>query len=186
MISKLESLYTGLSSKRTHLNLSLGTPRSIRVNIIGEVNLPGTYSFSALNTAFNAIYVAGGINENATLRNIKIFRNNKLKETIDLYKYLVSGDNLSNLRLENNDLILVGAYENRVEVKGSVKKPGIYEIKDSESFNDLINYFGGFKERAFTNSIKLTRVVEDELMIIDVEKNKFDEFKIKAGDIFSS
>jgi protein involved in polysaccharide export with SLBB domain len=88
------------------------------------------------------------------------------------------------LRLENNDLILVGAYENRVEVKGSVKKPGIYEIKDSESFNDLINYFGGFKERAFTNSIKLTRVVEDELMIIDVEKNKFDEFKIKAGDIF--
>jgi protein involved in polysaccharide export with SLBB domain len=184
LISKLEPIYTGLSSKRTNLNLSLGTPRSIRVNIIGEVNLPGTYSFSALNTAFNAIYVAGGINENATLRNIKIFRNNKLVETIDLYKYLVSGDNSSNLRLENNDLILVGAYENRVEVKGSVKKPGIYEIKDSESFNDLINYFGGFKERAFTNSIKLTRVVEDELMIIDVEKNKFDEFKIKAGDIF--
>ncbi len=184
LISKLEPIYTGLSSRRTNLNLSLGTPRSIRVNIIGEVNLPGTYSFSALNTAFNAIYVAGGINENATLRNIKIFRNNKLVETIDLYKYLLSGDNSSNLRLENNDLILVGAYENRVEVKGSVKKPGIYEIKDSESFNDLINYFGGFKERAFTNSIKLTRVVEDELMIIDVEKNKFDEFKIKAGDIF--
>ena len=117
MISGLESLYTGLSSKRTHLNLSLGTPRSIRVNIIGEVNLPGTYSFSALNTAFNAIYVAGGINENATLRNIKIFRNNKLKETIDLYKYLVSGDNSSNLRLENNDLILVGAYKIGLRLK---------------------------------------------------------------------
>lgn len=184
LIYKLEPIYTGLSSKRTNLNLSLGTPRSIRVNIIGEVNLPGTYSFSALNTAFNAIYVSGGINENATLRNIKIFRNNKLEETIDLYKYLTSGDGSSNLRLENNDLILVGAYENRVEVKGSVKKPGIYEIKVSESFNDLINYFGGFKGRAFTKSIKLTRVVEDELMIIDVEKNKFDDFKIKAGDIF--
>lgn len=184
LISKLEPIYTGLSSNKTNLNLSLGTPRSIRVNIIGEVNLPGTYSFSALNTVFNAIYVSGGINENATLRNIKIFRNNKLEETIDLYKYLTSGDGSSNLRLENNDLILVGAYENRVEVKGSIKKPGIYEIKDSESFNDLINYFGGFKERAFTKSIKLTRVVEDELMIIDVEKNKFDDFKIKAGDVF--
>jgi len=184
LISKLEPIYTGLSIKRTNLNLSLGTPRSIRVNIIGEVNLPGTYSFSALNTAFNAIYVAGGINENASLRNIKIFRNNKLREIIDLYKYLTSGDGSSNLRLENNDLILVGTYENRVEVKGSVKKPGIYEINDSETFNDLINYFGGFKERAFTKSIKLIRVVEDELMIIDVEKNKFDEFKIKAGDIF--
>ena len=176
LISKLEPIYTGLSSNKTNLNLSLGTPRSIRVNIIGEVNLPGTYSFSALNTVFNAIYVSGGINENATLRNIKIFRNNKLEETIDLYKYLTSGDGSSNLRLENNDLILVGAYENRVEVKGSIKKPGIYEIKDSESFNDLINYFGGFKERAFTKSIKLTRVVEDELMIND--------FKIKAGDVF--
>ena len=184
LISKLEPIYTGLSSKKTNLNLSLGTPRSIRVNIIGEVNLPGTYSFSALNTAFNAIYVAGGINENATLRNIKIFRNNKLEETIDLYKYLISGINSSNLRLENNDLILVGAYEKRVEVKGSIKKPGIYEIKEYETLSDLIKYFGGFKERAFTKSIKLTRVIEDELMIIDVEKNKFDEFKIKAGDIF--
>ena len=184
LISKLVPIYTGLSSKRTNLNLSLGTPRSIRVNIIGEVNLPGTYTLSALNTAFNAIYVAGGINENATLRNIKIFRNNKLEEIIDLYKYLNSGDGSNNLRLENDDLILVGAYENRVEVIGSVKKPGIYEIKDSESFNDLINYFGGFKERAFINSIKLTRVVEDELMIIDIKKNQFDEFKIKAGDVF--
>ena len=184
LIYKLEPIYTGLSSKKTNLNLSLGTPRSIRVNIIGEVNLPGTYSFSALNTAFNAIYVAGGINENATLRNIKIFRNNKLVETIDLYKYLITGINSSNLRLENNDLILVGAYEKRVEVKGSIKKPGIYEIKEYETLSDLIKYFGGFKERAFTKSIKLTRVIEDELMIIDVEENKFDEFKIKAGDIF--
>ena len=184
LISKLGPIYTGLSNNRTYLNLTLGIPRSIRVNVIGEVNLPGTFSFSALNTAFNAIYVAGGINENATLRNIKLYRNNKLKQTIDLYKYLNSGDGSSNLRLENNDLILVGPYENRVEVIGSVKNPGIFEVKDSETFSDLIGYFGGFKERAYSKSIKLTRVTDDQLMIIDLDDNKFDNFKTRSGDIY--
>ena len=184
LISKLSPIYTGLSNNRTYLNLSLGIPRSIRVNVIGEVNLPGTYSFSALNTAFNAIYVAGGINENATLRNIKLFRDNKLIQTIDLYRYLSTGDGSSNLRLENNDLILVGPYENRVEVKGSVKNPGIYEVKNFETFSDLIGYFGGFKERAFMKSIKLTRVSNDQLMIIDVNENEFNDFKIRPGDIY--
>ena len=184
LISKLEPIYTGLSNNRTYLNLSLGIPRSIRVNVIGEVNLPGTYSFSALNTAFNAIYAAGGINENATLRNIKLFRDNKLIQTIDLYQYLSTGDGSSNLRLENNDLILVGPYENRVEVKGSVKNPGIYEVKDFETFSDLIGYFGGFKERAFMKSIKLTRVSNDQLMIIDINENEFNNFKIRPGDIY--
>ena len=184
LITKLRPIYTGLLNNRTYLNLSLGTARSIRVNIIGEVNLPGTYSFSALNTAFNAIYVAGGINENATLRSIKLFRNNKLKQTIDLYSYLTSGDGSSNLRLENNDLILVSSYENRVEVKGSVKKPGIYEIRDSETFSDLIRYFGGFKEMAYSKSIKLTRVSDDQLMIIDLQENQFKNFKTKPGDIY--
>ena len=184
LISKLSPIYTGLLNNKTYLNLTLGIPRSIRVNIIGEVNLPGTYSFSALNTAFNAIYAAGGINENATLRNIKLYRNNKLKQTIDLYKYLNSGDGTSNLRLENNDLILVGPYQNRVEVRGSVKTPGIYEIKDSETFSDLIGYFGGFKDRSYRKSIKLTRVSDDQLMIIDIDENEFDDFKIKYGDVF--
>jgi protein involved in polysaccharide export with SLBB domain len=184
LISKLGPIYTGLLNNRTNLNLTLGIPRSIRINVIGEVNIPGTYSLSALNTAFNAIYAAGGINENATLRNIKLYRNNKLKQTIDLYQYLKSGDGSSNLRLENNDLILVGPYQNRVEVRGSVKTPGIYEIKDSETFSDLMGYFGGFKDRSYRKTIKLTRVSDDQLMIINIDENDFDDFKIKYGDVF--
>ena len=184
LISKLSPVYSGILSKKTSLNLSLGTPRSISVNIIGEVNLPGTYTFSALNSVFNALYVAGGITENATLRKIKLYRDNKLIETIDLYKYLNSGDSSSNLRLKNNDLILVDTYTNRVEVKGNIKKPGIYEVKNSENLLDLINYFGGFQEKAYKKTIKLTRIIDDQLMIVDIDEADYGSFKPKSGDVY--
>ena len=109
MISRLKKVYTGINQNKTFVNISVGIPRAVRVNIVGEVNLPGTYNFSAFNTVYNAIYVAGGITENATLREIKLFRNNKLVDVVDIYKFLNhEGDQSSNLRLENNDLIVVG------------------------------------------------------------------------------
>ena len=106
-ISRFKSVYTGLNDNSTQVNISVGIPRAIRVNIVGEVNLPGTYNFSAFNTVYNAIYVAGGITEKATLREIKLYRNNKLINTVDVYKFLNKGDGSSNIRLENNDLIVV-------------------------------------------------------------------------------
>ncbi|MFL2616233.1 MAG: polysaccharide biosynthesis/export family protein, partial [Flavobacteriaceae bacterium] len=130
LINKLKKVYTGLSSKKTFVNISVGIPRAIRVNIVGEVNLPGTYNFSAFNTVYNAIYVAGGITENATLRNVKLFRDNRLVDTIDIYKFLNEGNQSSNVRLENNDLIVVGPYTNRVSISGGVKIPGKFEIKN--------------------------------------------------------
>ena len=182
LINKLKKVYTGISSKKSFVNISVGIPRAIRVNIVGEVNLPGTYNFSAFNTVYNAIYVAGGITENATLRNVKLFRNNKLINTIDIYKFLNKGDQSSNVRLENNDLIMVGPYTNRVSIFGGVKTPGKFEIKNGETVADLINYAGGFLEDSYSKSIRITRVFNDKYKIVDVNSDQFEFFQLKSGD----
>lgn len=182
--SKFSKVYSGLVNNRTFINVSIGVPRTIKVNIVGEVNLPGTYSFSALNTVYNAIYVAGGINENATLRDIKVFRNNKLINTVDIYNYLNSGDGSSNVRLENDDLILVGPYSNRIRIDGEIKSPGRFEFTENESLKDLLNYAGGFSEKAFKKSIKLTRVIDNQLMVMDVNEDQYESFEPKSGDVF--
>ena len=184
LILRFKEVYSGLSSDKTFLNISVAIPRALRINIAGEVNLPGTYNFSAFNTLYNALYVAGGITEKATLRDIKLFRNNKLISSVDVYKFLTQGDSSSNVRLENNDLILVGPYTNRIIIDGEVKSPGKFEIKEDESLLDLINYSGGFSEKAFVKSIKLTRVIDGELKIVDINKEQFEFFKPINGDKF--
>ena len=182
LINKLKKVYTGLSSKKTFVNISVGIPRAIRVNIVGEVNLPGTYNFSAFNTVYNAIYVAGGITENATLRNVKLFRDNRLVDTIDIYKFLNEGNQSSNVRLENNDLIVVGPYTNRVSISGGVKIPGKFEIKNGETIADLINYAGGFSEDSYSKSIRITRIFDEKYKIVDVNSDQYEFFQLKSGD----
>ena len=182
LINKLKKVYTGLSSKKTFVNISVGIPRAIRVNIVGEVNLPGTYNFSAFNTVYNAIYVAGGITENATLRNVKLFRDNRLVDTIDIYKFLNEGNQSSNVRLENNDLIVVGPYTNRVSISGGVKIPGKFEIKNGETIADLINYSGGFSEDSYSKSIRITRIFDEKYKIVDVNSDQYEFFQLKSGD----
>ena len=184
LMSRLKPVYSGLNDNSTFINISVGIPRAIRVNIVGEVNLPGTYNFSAFNTAYNAIYVAGGITENATLREIKLYRNNKLVNTIDVYKFLNRGDGSSNIRLENNDLIVVGPYTNRVTIEGAVKIPGKFETKQDETLADLLSYSGGLSENAFKKSIKLTRIIDGELKIVDINSDQFEFFKPISGDKF--
>ena len=134
---------------------------------------------------YNAIYVAGGITENATLREIKLYRNNKLINTVDVYKFLTEGDGTSNIRLENNDLIVVGPYTNRVTIEGAVKQPGKFEVKDGESLSDLLFYAGGLSENAFKKAIKLTRIIDDKYKVVDVNSDQFDFFQPKAGDKFN-
>ena len=129
LTNRFKKVYPGIELKNTFLNISVGIPRAIRINITGEVNIPGTYNFSAFNTLYNALYVAGGITEKATLRDIKLFRNNELISSVDVYKFLTEGDSKSNIRLENNDLILVGTYTNRIFVDGAIKTPGRFELK---------------------------------------------------------
>ena len=184
LVSRLKKVYQGINQKKTFVNISVGVPRAIRVNIVGEVNLPGTYNFSAFNTVYNAIYVAGGITEKATLRDIKLFRNNKLVNTVDVYKFLTKGDGSSNIRLENNDLILVSPYSNRISIDGAVKLPGKFEFKNNETLSDLIFYSGGFTENASTKKIKVTRIINDQLKIVDINSDQFDFFQLKTGDKF--
>ena len=182
LTNKFKKVYPGIQSRKTFLNISVGIPRAIRINIAGEVNLPGTYNFSAFNTLYNALYVAGGITENATLRDIKLFRNNKLISTVDVYKFLTEGDGSSNVRLENNDLILVNTYSNRISIDGAVKSPGKFEMKDEETLLDLLNYAGGLSENAFKKSIKLTRIIDGQLKVVDINSDQFDFFKPMDGD----
>tara|TARA_B100000963_G_scaffold358793_1_gene384325 strand:- start:13706 stop:16228 length:2523 start_codon:yes stop_codon:yes gene_type:complete len=182
LLSRLKNIYSGISNETTFVNISVGIPRAIRVNIVGEVNIPGTYNFSAFNTVYNAIYVAGGVTKNATLRDIKLFRNNKLVNSVDVYKFLIKGDGSSNIRLENNDLIVVGPYTNRVTIEGAIKTPGKFEMKGNETLKDLISYAGGFSENAFQKSIKLTRIINDKYKIVDVNLDQFEFFKPLIGD----
>ncbi len=183
LLSRLKKVYTGINQNKTFVNISVGIPRAVRVNIVGEVNLPGTYNFSAFNTVYNAIYVAGGVTENATLREVKLFRNNQLVETVDIYKFLTKGDQSSNLRLENNDLIVVGPYTNRVVISDGVKTPGKFEIKTGETVSDLIKYAGGFSENSYTKSVRITRIFDEKYKIVDVYTDQFDFFELKSGDI---
>lgn len=184
IISRLKKTYIGINQNVTFVNISVGIPRAVRINIVGEVNLPGTYNFSAFNTLYNAIYVAGGITERATLREIKLFRNNKLINTVDVYKFLTKGDGSSNVRLENNDLIVVGTYTNRVIVEGAVKNPGKFELQNNESLSDLLFYAGGFSENAYKKSVKLKRIIDDKYKIVDVNFDQYEFFQPKPGDKF--
>jgi protein involved in polysaccharide export with SLBB domain len=133
--NRLSKVYSGINGdqKNTFVNVSVGKSRTIKVNIVGEVDVPGSYTLSAFNTVYNALYVAGGITENATLRDIKVYRNNKLISKVDIYKYLTAGDASADVALENNDLILVQPYTNRVTLKGAVKTKGRFELLKNES-----------------------------------------------------
>ena len=176
LIQRFKRVYNGIDQNKTFINVSVGIPRAIRINITGEVHLPGTYNFSAFNTMYNALYVAGGITENATLRDIKLYRNNKLVSSVDVYKFLTSGDGSSNIRLENNDLIVVSPYKERVVVEGAVKIPGRFEMKEGENLSDLIFFAGGFKENAYRKSIRITRIFDNNIKVVDVYSDQFDFF----------
>ena len=180
--NNFKKYYTGIHSGKTKFNLSIGIPRAVRINIVGEVNLPGTYTFSAFNTVYNAIYVAGGITENGTLREIKHFRGGKLINVVDAYKFILNGNDNSNIRLENNDLIVVGPYTNRVTISSGVKTPGKFEIKNGETLSDLIKYSGGFSENSYSKSVRITRIFDEKYKIVDVYSDQFDFFELKFGD----
>ncbi len=184
--SRLSTIYRDLSSGNpsTFLDLSVTKVRTIKVNLVGELRMPGTYSVNGLSTVFNAIYVAGGPNELGTLRDIRIYRKSKLIASLDFYDFLVKGETRNNVRLQNDDVIMVGPYLNRVELKGEIKRPGIYELKDEETFRDLLNYAGGFTEFAFKDKINVVRVSKGEKVISNLFSNQFEIFEAKAGDSY--
>ncbi len=175
--SRLGQYYQGCS-----FNLAVGETRSIQVQVIGEVRMPGTYTLSSLSSAFNALYAAGGINDIGTLRNIKVYRNGRQIATIDVYDYLLNGNTKGDVRLQDNDVISVDPYECLVNVRGKVKRPMFYEMKPTESVMQVIRDAGGFAGDAFTKNVRLTRKAGNEYSMHTVDEFKMSSFLLKDGD----
>ncbi|HMP99348.1 MAG TPA: SLBB domain-containing protein [Cyclobacteriaceae bacterium] len=184
--TKLASVYAGMagSNPNTFVNVSLGNVRTIKVNLVGEVRMPGTYTVSALSNAFNALYLAGGPNTNGTLRAIQVYRNNNLVATIDAYEYLLQGKTSQNVQLQDQDVIIVNPFIARISITGAVKRPGIFEVKGEENFNTLLQYAGGFTDDAYRERISVSRNTDTEKIVSDIFKDQFQLFTTKGGDIY--
>lgn len=172
----------GESYGSSSITLSVGTTRSVKVEVVGDVVTPGSYTMSAFSTLFNALYNAGGISETGTLRDIKVFRNGKQVGGVDVYDYIVNGNNAGNIRLQDNDLIVVGPYDAIVNIQGKVKRPMKYEMKADETLKNLLSYTGGLTGDAFDKNIRVVRKSGREYSVHTVEKASFASFKLADGD----
>jgi len=183
---ELSKVYSGMKGSHpvTFVQVSLGDIRSIKVIIIGEAKLPGTYTLPSLATAFNALYSSGGPDKNGSFRNILLIRGGKIISKIDVYDFLINGDSRENLHLEDQDIIKINPYIARVEFKGEVKRPGIFEIKPGETLEKILNYAGGFTDRAYTHRIKVIRSDGSERTIADISDDKYSNFLPARGDQF--
>ncbi len=166
----------------SQISLAVGEMRTIQVQVVGEVRVPGTYALSSLSSAFNALYAAGGISDIGTLRNIKVYRSGREIATIDVYDYLLNGNMSGDVRLQDNDMVLVGPYEELVEVRGKVKRPMFYEMRRNESVKQVINYAGGFTGDAFKKHVRLVRKNGEEYSIHTVEEFDMGGFTLNDGD----
>lgn len=182
--SRLSTIYTGLRSGNTSVNIAIGNIRSIKVVLTGEVVKPGTYTIPSVATVFNALYFSGGPTENGSFRQIEIIRAGKKVATLDIYDFLLNGSLANNIRLQDQDVIRIPTYKKRVEVVGQVKRPGIFEMKDSETMNDLIRFAGDFNEQAYKARIKVLKNTSTERRIMDVLADNFSTYKPESGDKF--
>lgn len=162
--------------------LTLGNIRTIQVNVTGEVEVPGTYSLSSLSNIYNALYCAGGIKELGTLRKVQLVRNGKQKAEVDLYDFILNGVIPEGLTLEDGDVINVPLYVSLVNLKGSVKRPMNYEMKDGETVQDLLDYAGGFSGNAYRSNVNVIRQNGVEYQVYTVESPLYSAFILKDGD----
>ena len=171
----------GSRYQSSKVRLTVGQTKTIMVNVMGEVRMPGTYTLSAFSTVFNALYMAGGPNDIGTLRDIKIFRANRLIAHVDVYDYILNGK-ASNIHLTDNDVIVVGPYDCLVNITGKVKRPMYYEMKKSESVGTLLKYAGSFTGDAYTRSVRLIRKTGREYSVYNVGEFDMNSFHIADGD----
>ncbi len=179
---KMQKVYPALNSGQTKLTVNLGSVKSIRVTIIGEVKQPGAYTISSLSGMFNALYLAGGPGQKGSLRYIELIRNNRVLKTVDFYSFLNKGSLSGNVRLEDQDVIRIPVYKKRVAIAGEVKKPAIFELRETETLEDLIEYAGGFSDNAYTEMAKVVQKGKKELNVRDVNASLFDRFILKNAD----
>lgn len=178
------SKYAGVGGNdpETDIKLTLGQVRTIQVDIMGEVALPGTYRLSPFSTVFHALYKAGGINNIGTMRNIEVIRNGKRITGVDIYEYLFNGKSTGNIRLQEGDAIIVPPYEELVSIEGNVKRPMYYEMKPNETVATLIDYAGGFTGDAYTDQVRLARQSGRENELFNIVNGNFDNYTLIDGD----
>lgn len=185
--SALKRIYAGISApegsyNKVYTGITLKEIRTIKVNIIGEVKVPGTYALNALSTVLNGLYACGGPNQNGSFRNIKVVRKGKQIAIYDIYDFLTKGSEQGNVYLKDQDVILVPPYQNHVEVIGAVKREGIYETRDGETMDDLSQYFGGFDPNAYKENIVVERINGTKREVKEVSLSNSNKFEIKSGD----
>ena len=175
--------YVSLRTGESKLSVTLSNIRTIHVTIIGAKK-PGTYDLSSLSTVFSALSLAGGPSPIGSYRNIELVRNNKVIRKVDLYHFILNGDQTDNIGLKDNDVIRIPAYENRVELNGQVKRPGIFELTGKENFQNILAFAGGFDEAAYTSNVKVIQKNGRELLVKDLGKEEFASYAPQGGDVY--
>lgn len=183
---RLAAIYSGLKGVNPTIfyQVSLGSIRTINVSIVGEINNPGNYALNSLSTVFTALHAAGGPTENGTFRKIQLIRNNKLFREIDIYKFLQSGIKEGDERLNAGDVIIVKPFEKRIDIEGEVKRPGLFELVEGETFADALAYASGFSTSAYRSLITAKRNGRVEREVLDVSAEEFETFVPQDGDVF--
>lgn len=176
-------VYSTVRSGQSQVSVSLGKIRTIKITVVGGKQ-PGNYSISSLSTVYNALHLAGGPGKNGSYRNIELIRNNKVYKNIDIYRFLVKGDQSDNINLKENDVIRIPAYTQRVTVEGEVKRPGIFEMKKGETFADLLSFASGFNEFAYTASVNVVQKTGKEFKVHDINESEFRTYQPESGDVF--
>lgn len=181
---RLSRIYSGLGqdAQSTDISLTIGQIRNIQINVLGDVEAPGTYQMPAFSTAFHALYLAGGVKEPGSLRNIKVNRGGRQIATIDVYDFLQNGNRKGDVQLQDGDVIVVPAYDTMVTLRGKVKRPMLFEMKRGENLMQLLNYAGGFAKEAYRNSITIVRQNGRDYEIHTVDDARFTQFAMMDGD----
>lgn len=179
---ELSKYYTGISTDQTHVSVSLGNIRSIKIIIAGEARYPGTYTLPSLATVINALYVCGGPGKIGSMRNINLVRNGKTVAKIDLYKFLTTGVMHDNVGLQDNDVILIEPNKSKIIIDGAISRRGIYEFKEGESMLDMLNYAGGFGPDANRSLTSVYRYTNHQKTVLDIPEEYLSTSMVKHGD----
>jgi protein involved in polysaccharide export with SLBB domain len=179
---EFSKIYAGVSGNSSQVKLTLGSIRTIQVNIMGEVAVPGTYRLSSFSSVFHALYRAGGVSGIGSLRSIRVMRGGRKVADIDVYDYILQGKSMDDIRLMENDIIIVPPYECIVDISGKVKRPMYYEMKSGETLATLIKYAGGFTGDAYSKSVRLLRMSGREKQIYNVDEMDYSVFKLVDED----
>ena len=182
---QISKVYMGVGSGETHVNITLGNIRSIRIIITGEAVHPGTYTLPSLATAFNALYACGGPTQVGSMRNIRVIRQGKSISTIDIYTFLTKGVISGDIVLQDGDVINIVPYGIRAEIGNGVKHTGKFELVKGETLEDLIAYAGGFADNYYTGEMTVLRLTEKEKTVLNVKKELYSSFALRSGDLIS-